>query len=187
LFVRFARFGYAGANVIEKGNDATGFQVDVEIHYFLGRGALGEFVAIDFVCEMKALVVGAHDLRSNSDKVIKVQFAKVENVGFRCENAVLGALDIILSQIERVAGRIISPVEHDAIKGDVHVAVCVDPIREHTAAVFFERAGEVFPRFDHGRPVLAKQCRADLHRVLKDWRKCPKEKLWPSRMEQLDG
>jgi len=29
LFVRFARFGYAGANVIEKGNDATGFQVDV--------------------------------------------------------------------------------------------------------------------------------------------------------------
>jgi len=140
----------------------------VQVHDFLGRGALGGFAVIDFVREMKALVVDAHDLRSNSDKVIKVQFAKVENVGFRCENAVLGALDIILSQIESVTGRIISPVEHDAIKGDVHVAVCVDPIREHTAAVFFERAGEVFPRLDHGRPVLAKQCRADLHRVLKD-------------------
>jgi len=132
---------------------------------------------MDFVREMKALVVGAHDLCSNSDKVIKVQFAKVENVGFRCENAVLGALDIILSQTESIAGRIISPVEHDAIKGDVHVAVCVDPIREHTAAISFERAGEIFPRFDHGHPVRAKQCRADMYRVLKDWRKCPKEKL----------
>jgi hypothetical protein len=29
LFVRFARFGYAGANLIEKANDATAFQVDV--------------------------------------------------------------------------------------------------------------------------------------------------------------
>src|SRR5258708_30296485 len=104
---------------------------------------------IDFVRKVQALVVGADDLGRDGEQIDKVQFAKVERVGFGGKNTMSATIDIVRSKPKGVTGGVVSPVEHDTVVGHVHMAVEVDPFRQYAGGVFLERTRELVHWTDH--------------------------------------
>lgn len=137
------------SDVFQERNDAPCREIDVQVHYLLCSGPRRRLAVIDFVRKVQSLAVDPDDLGSDAQQIAKVQFSKIERVGFSGKNAMRAAIDIIRSKPKGVAGGVVSPVEHDTVVGHIHVAVEVDPFRQDAGGVFLERTRKLVHWTDH--------------------------------------
>ena len=137
-------------------DDATGGEVDVQIHQLLGRGALPAREAEHLVRQMQPLAVGPEDLGRDPHPLADQQLAFIEIVRLDREGAVIGGLLVADADADRVEQRVGRVVEQHDVIGEVQVTIGVDPLRQYLALVAVERcwdahrAGRVAARIATG-------------------------------------
>ena len=106
---------------------------------FLGRRALAGVEAEHLVRQVQPLVVGEQDLDRHAHLVADQQLALVAVVRLGDEGAEIGATPVSEAEVELVEQPIGRVIEQDRVVGEVHVAIMVDPLGPHLAAISVER------------------------------------------------